>query len=303
MTGAAGVAAAAAASVAAATPAAAANGDALVLGSGGNGATNPTGVTVSGSTPAYGVAVTDNGLSTYSGKSAVVGHAKQQAFTTAAHGTAEGGATGVRGTAVTGHGGRFTSDNGSGVFALGRLGLEVSGPLAAILVGANPLASNSPVGSIQRTNDGSLWLQVASGASGWRKLAGPTTAGAFHLLPTPVRVYDSRPGTTPSQGPKTKLPAGNVARTIDLTHNNSTVPAGARGALVTVLLVNAATGNGNMAIWAADNPKPQSNTLVWGGNIGRFTTTATTALDAQARVKVDASLTTHIVLDVVGYFQ
>lgn len=56
-----------------------------------------------------------------------------------------------------------------------------------------------------------------------------------------------------------------------------------------------------MTVWANDKPKPQSNTVVWGGSTGRFTGTAVTALDAQARIKGDASHTTNIVLDVVGY--
>lgn len=149
-----------------------------------------------------------------------------------------------------------------------------------------------------------LWACVADGTPGtWRKLVGADTAGAFHLLPTPVRAYDSRPGTSPSQGPKQLLPAGNVARTIDLKHNSSGVPAGATGALVTVLLVNAASGAGNFTLWANDKPKPLSNTMVWGGSAGRFTTLAMTAVDAQARVKVAASLATNLVLDVVGYYR
>jgi hypothetical protein len=149
-----------------------------------------------------------------------------------------------------------------------------------------------------------LWACTESGTPGtWRKVVGQGTAGAFHVLPTPVRVYDSRAGTTPTQGPKTPLPAGNIARDIDCKHNSSGVPAGATAVVLTVLLANAASGAGNLTIWAADKPKPQSNTMVWGGSAGRFTATALSALDAQARIKVGASLSTNIILDVVGYYR
>jgi hypothetical protein len=94
-----------------------------------------------------------------------------------------------------------------------------------------------------------------------------------------------------------------VARTLDLKAAGSDVPAGATAALVTVLLVNAATGAGNFTIWANDRPKPVANTLVWGGDAGRFSTLAVTSVDSLARVKVDASLQTNLVLDVVGYFR
>ncbi len=99
-------------------------------------------------------------------------------------------------------------------------------------------------------------------AGTWRKLAGPGTAGAFHVLPTPVRVYDSRMGTSPSQGPKTPL-AANMARTLDLTVNTSTVPTGATAAMVNVLLVHAAVCNGNFTVWANGATRPLANTMVW----------------------------------------
>jgi hypothetical protein len=42
--------------------------------------------------------------------------------------------------------------------------------------------------------------------------------------------------------------------------------------------------------------------MVWGGNAQRFTATAVTALDPSAKVQVEASLATDLVLDVVGYY-
>lgn len=161
----------------------------------------------------------------------------------------------------------------------------------------------SSEGMVRASRNGELWFCVNYGTPGtWRKLAGRTTAGALHVLPTPARIYDSRPGTTPSQGPKTKL-SGNVARTLDLKVNSSTVPAGATAAVLTVLLVNAANANGNMTVWAAGASQPQANTMVWGGSAGRFTTSTLSALDAQARIQISASASTDVVIDVVAYYR
>jgi len=71
--------------------------------------------------------------------------------------------------------------------------------------------------------------------------------------------------------------------------------------MVNLLLVNAAVGNGNLTIWAAGAAKPTANTLVWGGDARRFSALALTAIDAQARVQVNTSLPTDLVIDVVGY--
>ena len=55
------------------------------------------------------------------------------------------------------------------------------------------------VGELENV-DGDLWWCVVAGTPGtWRKISGPTVAGAFHAV-TPGRVYDSR-NTLPSPGP------------------------------------------------------------------------------------------------------
>lgn len=118
---------------------------------------------------------------------------------------------------------------------------------------------------------------------------------------TGVGVTVMRPGGVPtSVVPKTPLAAGST-RVYDLKVNNSGVPAGATAALVTVLLVNAANGNGNMTVWANGVVKPTANTMVWGCRDGPWTGTAVSALDSQARVQVNVRAKTDLVLDVVGY--
>ncbi len=296
-----------------AAPAAAANGSNLVIGQTNNTGTLPTRLQVTGNQPQYGFAVVDNtpapGYESFA--PAVVGHARGTAFFCGVRGFGEGPQLGVYGESVTNVGVLAASGSGTALVAESETGgaLELESPRYHLLLKGTATApvlttTAHTSGEILRDAGGSLWLCVASGSPGtWRKLGGATTAGSLHLLPAPVRVYDSRPNSLPAQGPKTPLPEGNVARTIDLKVNGSGVPAGATGVLLTVLLLNATAGAGNATVWANDEPKPSATTLVWGGDAGRFTTMAVSAVDAQARVKVDASLQTHVALDVVGYYR
>lgn len=146
---------------------------------------------------------------------------------------------------------------------------------------------------------GNLWFCTATGQPGtWRSISGQGTAGAFFPWTTPIRVYDSRPGTVPATGPKTKL---NGTRVLDMRANGGANHLG-RAVLVNVLLVNATAGSGNFTIWANGQPKPQANTMVWGGSAGRFSTLAFTTLDSSGRIQVNASLATDVVIDVIGQY-
>lgn len=213
--------------------------------------------------------------------------------------------------AILGYSTASSTSNSTAGFQNGSDGLAViassDGPQMRLMTDTDTTPYTDPEfsseGMIRAVRNGELWFCVNYGTPGtWRKLAGRTTAGALHVLPTPARIYDSRAGTTPAQGPKTPL-SGNTARTLDLKVNSSGVPAGATAAVLTVLLVNAANGDGNLTVWAAGAARPQANTLVWGGSAGRFTTSTISALDTQARIQVAASASTNVVIDVVGYYR
>jgi hypothetical protein len=232
-----------------------------------------------------------HGNSAANGKRAVVG-----TDTSAAGGTAVSG--------VSSHGLALSAASSTGG------GVQVTAPTFHLRL-TSGATRNAPTadsiahqrGDMVESTAGDLWLCTTAGTPGtWRKLAGPASAGAFHLLPTPVRIYDSRPGTLPAVGSKTPL-SGNVARVLDATVNSSGVPKGATGIMVTVLLVNASQSNANMTLWTNGASKPSSNTMVWGKGSGRYSTTAVTAIDANATLQVAASSTTDIVLDVVGYYR
>jgi hypothetical protein len=190
-------------------------------------------------------------------------------------------------------------------------GMRVSAPLFHLRL-ANVHSRGAPTadkfahqkGDVVETSGGELWVCTAGGTPGvWRKVAGPTTAGALHVLAPAVRVYDSRPGLAPTTvGPKTPLVA-NTPRTFDLTANASHVPADATAAMVTLVVTNAATTGGNLTIWANGGTRPAGTTLAWGGKTDRCSTLAVTALDAKARMQVVANAPADLAIDVIGYYR
>jgi len=196
-----------------------------------------------------------------------------------------------------------TSAVGKGVIAKSPRSQLTLLPYFANAMPPTESGGTSVAGELQVDGAGTLWYCATGGTPGtWRRLSGPAAAGAFHLLPAPARVYDSRPGTSPAIGPKTKLPAGGT-RTLSLTANASGVPQDAVAAAVTCLLVNTTAGGGNFTIWAQGVAKPAANSMVWGGSAGRFSSPALTALGPSAQVQVSSSLATDFVLDVVGYYR
>ncbi len=296
---------------------------AAITGSAGEGAgvsgQSSSGPGVYGTSPAGGV----EGLSTnapgVSGTSTSgIGVRGTSASGVGVFGRSNGVSAGVRGLGddslgVWGTGpeiGVYGDSEDTGVLGEGRLGLDSYATDVHLRMGsptprAAPTgdATSHLAGDLVRDSAGDLWVCVVEGTPGtWRKLAGPASAGTFHLLANPVRVYDSRPGTTPAVGSKTKL-AGNTARLLSVTANSSGVPAGATAVAVTLLLVNASSAGGNFTIWAGGAPRPSANAMVWGGTAGRFASTATTRISATGTVNVAASASTDLALDIVGYYR
>ncbi|HEV7720206.1 MAG TPA: hypothetical protein VGO60_02930 [Iamia sp.] len=324
--GLAGVAAAGTAvALASSSPVAAANGQPLLVGVNNNSASVPTLLTHTGGNVAgtYGLGVVEStitGVDTR--RAALFGVARGTAFASGLRAVGVGPMVhGVVGVSSEGNGGNFSSaaTEQPAVVAISssQFGLMARGPDGAVRlwpeVPVPTTFATSKTGTLYMQasqaddplSQGALWVCVKGGAPGtWRKVSAHNSAGALHILPTPTRIYDSRPGTSPTGvGPKTPLVGGDAPRTLDLKQNSSGVPAGATGAVVTVLLVNAAIGDGNFTIWSNDKLKPPANTLVWGGSGKRFTTQTITAVDAQARVKIDASRQTDVVIDVVGFYR
>lgn len=329
LTGAAGLTAAGVAVVTGASPAAATDGQPILAGQN-NTATAATTINASGSATSALDAINANatgaaiyaqtaGASPFSGPAylgAIIGNSQSQRgvvglsrYSRGVHGQSEtdigvngeSGGTGVRGVG-TGIGVGGASVSGTAVHAM-----SDHVPLHLTSYGLNRPAPTGDstlhrAGDLVVESSGALWYCIADGTPGtWRRLASAATAGSFHVLPAPARIYDSRPGTSPSAGPKTKLSA--TPRTLSCNVNGSGVPVGATAVALTVLLVNAANGNGNMTVWANGKAQPAANTMVWGAGSGRFTSSTISAVDAQTRIQVAASAATDLVLDVVGYYR
>src|SRR3954452_14913489 len=129
-----------------------------------------------------------------------------------AHGI-RGDGKGVLGRGLWGH----SDSNGVGVAGDGGIGVLAAGTRAALQVGdtgtAPPTRTDAHVkGELTTDVNGDLWFCVADGTPGtWRQVSGASTSGQLHLLATPVRVYDSRPGGT-NDGPL----SGGGSRNISL---------------------------------------------------------------------------------------
>ena len=159
-------------------------------------------------------------------------------------------------------------------------------------------------GSMVRDATGDVWYSIASGTPGtWRRVTGPNTAGALTLLPTSVRVYDSRPGQGPTVGVKQPL-AGGTTRTLALTANSSGVPLGATGVLANVTVVNTSAG-GFLTAFQTGQARPNASTLNWFQPGSVVANTTVIACDASARITLFASATgtTDVLVDVIGYFR
>jgi hypothetical protein len=217
----------------------------------------------------------------------------------------------VQGIAGSGKGvwGRTTDAAGIGVHgeSLAGIGVQATGALAPLRLGGNagdPTTSNVPhtEGEVYFSNDSnSMWICVADGTPGtWRKVGGKTTAGSLHVLPTPVRVYDSRPGFAPDIGPKSLL-TGGVARAVDLKANLSEVPAGATAALVSLIAADSAAA-GYMAIFRNGIPWPGTSNVNWNHAGDQTSVTTITALDANAIAAVYANVATDVIIDVLAYY-
>jgi hypothetical protein len=135
---------------------------------------------------------------------------------------------------------------------------------------------------------------------------GPAAAGEVHLLAEPLRAYDSR--TTDG------ALALNTTRTVSLAKgvngagiNQTAVPVGATGAIVTLTVTNTGTGVGGAGGFlklysAALTAPPAISTVNWFGGNQNIATTTQVAVNANGQVKVtDGANATDFVIDVVGW--
>ncbi|MEP7201455.1 MAG: CHRD domain-containing protein [Ilumatobacteraceae bacterium] len=132
---------------------------------------------------------------------------------------------------------------------------------------------------------------------------GAAPAGEAHLLPVPLRVYDSRT----SNGPKI---AALETRTISLSSGVDgagvsfiALPPGATAAIVTLTVTETVGPGGFLKLYsAALTDPPATSTVNWAGTNQNLATTTQVAVDGAGSVKVTGGAnSTHFVVDVIGY--
>lgn len=160
-------------------------------------------------------------------------------------------------------------------------------------------------GEIVCDNTGQLWLCTVAGTPGtWRKLGGPGTAGQLHVLPSPKRIFDSRPGSGPDNVAKGVFV--DQAKAIDAKNAGTGVPSGVPAG-ATALLANFAvteTVNGGYgALWAYGAPDPGTANLNWNATATSISNLAVSGLDGTATFTAKVAGTAHVVLDVIGYWR
>ena len=131
---------------------------------------------------------------------------------------------------------------------------------------------------------------------------GPPPAGEAHLLPVPLRAYDSRDGGGAKIGP-------NETRTISLTTGKDAgnasviaVPPGAKAAIVTLTVTETQGPGGFLKLYSAAISAPATSSINWAGDNQNVAVSTQVAVDASSQVKVTGGVNpTHFVIDVVGY--
>lgn len=159
---------------------------------------------------------------------------------------------------------------------------------------------------LARDVDGSLWWNYV--ANQWRKLAGPTTAGAFHPI-DPIRAYDSRVATYPVNG----LLASNQSRVVSVADGHDAVgavtdtgavPAGATAVAYNVT-VTGTTASNFLSVVPGDAAAFTTSTINWSGANQSLANGSIVKLDASRQVKIFGgydSGATHVIIDITGYF-
>ena len=132
---------------------------------------------------------------------------------------------------------------------------------------------------------------------------GAPPAGEAHLLPLPLRAYDSRD----NGGAKI---AALETRTISLSTGKDNlnasvlaVPPGATAAIVTLTVTETTGAGGFLKLYsAALATAPATSSINWAGVNQNLAVTTQVAVDASGSVKVQGGANaTHFVIDVIGY--
>lgn len=164
------------------------------------------------------------------------------------------------------------------------------------------------VGQLIRDSNGDMWLCMDTGNNDlgipprWKKLGSLTNGyegGATGLLPTPVRMYDSRKTGGPFYGA--------TARSVQITpvrppfYDPAQVPFGAVGCVGNLTVVSP-TASGYLVIYPQGSPTPATSTVnfVAGQTVAN---SFVVGLGATGQVSIHSFTSghCHVVLDITGF--
>jgi hypothetical protein len=190
-----------------------------------------------------------------------------------------------------------TCHGGVGVVADGALGN------AWFPGGGKGRPGSSPGAGVVWVDDaGDWWASIAQSpfVGHWRKLAGPSSAGQLHVLPVPVRVYDSRHGEAPTFVLPKFPTTPNETRVIQTTANYSGVPLNANAVLVNLTITGPQT-HGFAAAWATGTwPGTSSINFAAGQDVAG---TTVVGCGPSSSIQIMSNTVTDFLVDVIGYYQ
>jgi hypothetical protein len=199
-----------------------------------------------------------------------------------------------------------------GVVGNGTIGGLFEGDAANLLITRttlNPpptLTSFNTPGFLVNDKDGALWFCAIAGTPGtWREVAGPTSAGSFHLLPASARIYDSRPGEAPLGVTKGLLANGAERSVLCLQGTGAgVVPLGTTGIAVNVT-VTSTSAAGWVSVFRAGIAWPGTSTINWAAPNTTIANSTVVALSSlyQFTLKVSPGSSTHVIVDALGYYR
>ena len=132
-------------------------------------------------------------------------------------------------------------------------------------------------------------------------ISGADAAGSFHVLESAGRVYDSRPGYTPTNVAKGRL-VQNEVRTIDL--GPAPMPQAARAAVVNLTITDTSSAGGFLKVYKAGAAIPVASAINWTGAGQTIANSATVAVGGGSiNVRCGGNgASTHVIVDVAGWY-
>ncbi|MGI5138381.1 MULTISPECIES: S53 family peptidase [unclassified Streptomyces] len=130
-----------------------------------------------------------------------------------------------------------------------------------------------------------------------------TGASTFHPLASPVRLLDTRNGTgwgLSSVPTKHALVTGGTAPV--RIEGAAGIPSSGVTAVVLNLTVTGTTGGGHLTAWADGTTQPSTSNLNWSAAGQTIAASTTVKVAGDGIVDISTSSTTHLIVDVQGYY-